>query len=130
MSNVAVEVDIFFKNHFLKILNGTLNQYNLNDISIWSLSWFEDKQEVKIDYSLHQDSLTGLDALECMRIENKNRPTPKEKDWMSKHHAKGHFILISVDSKKELEALKTFCHECKIVLKRYNRPKSYNINWW
>ena len=130
LSNISNEVDIFFKKHFQKILNGKINQYNLNDISIWSLRWNEDKQEVKINYSLHQDSFTGADSLECMRIENKKRPTPKEKDWMYKHHSKGHFIIISVDSKKEFEALKTFCHENKIPLTRHNRPKTYNINWW
>ena len=130
LSNISNAVDIFFKKHFQTILNGKINQYNLNDISIWSLRWDEDKQEVKTFYSLHPDSMTDSDSLECMRIENKKRATPKEQKWMSNHHAKGHFILISTNSKKEYNALKDFCHECKIPLTRYNRAKSYNINWW
>lgn len=130
MSNKAVEVDIFFKNHFLKILNGKLNQYNMNDISIWTLRWDEDKQEVKCNYSLHPDSLIDSDSLEVKRIQSKKRATPKERNWMCKHHEKLNFIIVNADTKKEFEALKTFCHENKIPMKRYAQPKSYNINWW
>ena len=130
MSNVMVHVDRFFKEYLLKMLTGKIEQFNLNDLTIWSLSWIEDEETVYYTFCLHPDSLTTPEMLEAGRIIIKKRPNNKEKEWMRAHNKKGYFFIINSGSKKEKEALEQFCHENKIPLTREDRPKNYNLTWW